>query len=305
MTFEASLRDIAIPGVVGLIMLVVGLSLTIGDFRRVARFPKTVVAATLGQLILLPLLAFLLIRQFQPPEYIVAGMILLAASPAGGLSNFYTWLGRGNTALSVTLTAISNLLCFITLPLIAATGFAWLLDYDEAVQLPFWKTAGQLFVMLFLPLFVGMLIRYRWPAVETRWKPFLGKLSLAALAALVMMILYVHRNNLEGDYVSLVRVAIPFYLLAMLAGWGTAKAAGLDDGDRFALLLEYPARNLGITAVIGVMVLGRTDFVLFATVLFLIQTPVLLGAVAIRRKMIGRNPDAARPDSRTLPPGTT
>ena len=283
MDLDAAAKEIVIPALVGLIMFVVGLTLTLTDFRRVASYPKAVLAATLGQLILLPLIAFLLIYGLNPPDQVAAGMILLAASPAGGLSNFYAYLGRGNTALSVTLTAVSNLLSFVTLPVLAATGFAWLLDYRDAVELPVLETIRQLFLMMLLPIISGMLIRQRWPYVAEHWGPILGRMSLIVLAILVVGIMCLQWSQLDGGFIHLLVVATLFYLLAMAAGWATGKVAGLTGADAFVLILEFPARNLGITAVVGVMVLGRADFVLFATVLFLLQTSLLLAPVAARR----------------------
>ncbi len=283
MTLDAVLSNIAIPGVVGLIMLVVGLTLTIADFRRVAHYPKAVIVAVIGQVIALPLIAALLIWGLAPPPYMVAGIILVAASPGGALSNLYTYLARGNTALSVTLTAISSLLSLIKLPVVATIGFAWLLDFQGTVDVPVVKTIQQLIIMLIIPITGGMFIRAQWPDAVARWQPAMQRISLIALAALVGIILYLQRANLMGDLGDLVTAAILYSVLAMATGWLIGKAVRLPDTDCFTLLLEFTARNLGITAVIGVVVLGRSDFILFATIFFLVQTPLMVAMVGIRR----------------------
>jgi len=117
------LVDIAIPVVVIMMMFVVGMELSLEDFRRVHGYPKPVLVGTAGQLIILPLIAVLLTLVLDPPRHIVAGMVLVAACPAGAISNFYVYLARANVALSVTLTAVTTILAFVTLPVLTALGF--------------------------------------------------------------------------------------------------------------------------------------------------------------------------------------
>jgi BASS family bile acid:Na+ symporter len=110
------LVDIAVP-------LVVGMGLTLEDFRRIRACPKPVVVATAGQLLVLPSVASGLAWAVEPVPGIVGGMVLVAASPGGAISNYYVYLARADVALSVTLTAVSTLLAFVTFPLLTAAGF--------------------------------------------------------------------------------------------------------------------------------------------------------------------------------------
>ena len=118
------LVDIGIPLVVMMMMLVVGLQLTLEDFRRIRLCRKPVLIATAGQLVVLPGIAAGLAWAFEPAPHIVAGMVLVAACPGGAISNYYVYLARADVALSVTLTAVSTVLAFVTLPLLAALGQA-------------------------------------------------------------------------------------------------------------------------------------------------------------------------------------
>ena len=108
------LVEIFIPLLIILMMLVVGLGLTPDDFRRVRQFPKIVIAGSAGQLLLLPTIGIAVAWALEPTSTIIAGMILVAACPGGAISNYYVYMARANVALSVTLTAVSTIMAFIT-----------------------------------------------------------------------------------------------------------------------------------------------------------------------------------------------
>lgn len=265
-------------------MLVIGMELTGEDFRRVRRYPKAVIAATAGQLIILPLLAGVLALGLDPSPHIVAGMILVASSPGGAISNYYCYLSGDNVALSVTLTAVSTVLAFASLPLLTALGFQLLLGEQESPPLPVGFMAAQLLVILLLPTLAGMWIRYRWPGPVLRRAVLWRRFSMLALAVLVAFV-FLDQAQAVGERIGqLLLVTLLFTLLAMAAGEATGRIAGLGPRDRFSFLVEYAARNLGIATVVGVTLLGRTEFVVFAAAFFIIQVPLMLAAVVLRRR---------------------
>ena len=156
--------DAGVPVLVFFAMVVVGMELTTDDFRRVARQPQIVVAATVGQFVLLPIIGWILVRCLGLQPAIAQGVLLVAACPSGTMANVYTYLARANVALSVTLTGVSCLAAVLTTPLALAvlqaqggesTGF----------RVPFAVLVGQLFLLLVLPVLSGMGIRRRWPDI--------------------------------------------------------------------------------------------------------------------------------------------
>lgn len=278
------IADLAVPTVVWLLMLVVGLELSPNDFRRVLRYPHAVVTATAGQLLLLPLIAAALILALQPPPHIVAGMVLIAASPGGAISNVYTLLAGAHVALSVTLTAVTTLAAMLTMPVLCSAGFSLFLSPQEIVPTPAMTMAMQLLLMLVCPVAVGMWLR-RWHCVAVRrHTTTLRRLSLFALAVLIVLILYDQRALLHKASSDIAIAALLFSAAAMAAGWTLGWMTGLSTSNRFTLLLEFTARNLAVTALVGITVLGRADFVLFATLFFLTQVPLILGLIALRAK---------------------
>jgi len=288
MTGLDPIADLAVPAVVWLLMLVVGLELSPSDFRRVLRYPLAVGTATAGQLILLPLIAAALILALQPPPPIVAGMVLVAASPGGAISNVYSLLAAANVALSVTLTAVTTVAAMLTMPLLCSAGFSLFMMPQDVVSAPVLAMAMQLLLMLVLPIAVGMLLRRWQPRTVHRQKRALRRLSLLALSALIALILYDQRELLRAASPDIAVVASLFSAGAMVTGWTLGWLVGLSASDRFTLLLEFTARNLAITALVGITVLDRADFVLFATLFFLTQVPLVLGLIALRTQWFSR-----------------
>ena len=143
---------------------------------------------------ILLIIAIATVTLLKPTLTIVAGIILVAACPGGAMSNYYVYLANANVALSVTLSAVSTLMGFFTLPLLATLGFELLLNGVEHIEIPAEKMIGQLFLLLVLPTACGMWIKYRWP----RWTLDHTKaLRIISLLILALVILFVILNQAE------------------------------------------------------------------------------------------------------------
>ena len=149
---------------------------------------------------------------------------------------------------------------------------------------------GQLLLLLLLPVAVGMTVRHRWPVWSARRRGAAQRLAWLGLLALLGFMLYDQADRLSVAWRGQVGAALRFTLLAMAAGWAVGWLAGLEPRDRFTLLCEFAVRNLALATLVAVTLLGRTDFVAFAAVLFLVQTPLLLLAVALYRRWIALHP---------------
>lgn len=272
--------DAAIPAVTFLMMVAVGHGLTATDLRRSATDLRAMVTATVSQLILLPLIATVIVLVFDPSPTIIAGLVLVAACPGGTISNFYACISNANTALSLTLTAISCLLSIISLPVLVAAGYYFWLDDQIDVEVPVAALVGQLLVLVALPTSIGMILR-RWRPVSTPARDtILRRVSLIGLVSLVAYIVYDQRYAIAATLGESLLVAVVFTALAMAAGYGLAWVTGRPPADRLTYLIEFPCRNLALALVVAVTVLGRPDFVAFAALLLLVQGVVMLSVVA-------------------------
>ncbi len=276
--------DAGVPVLVFSAMVVVGMDLKTDDFRRIARQPGIVVAATLGQVVLLPLIGWLLVHSLHLQPTIAQGVLLVAACPSGAMANVYTYLARGNVALSVTLTAVSCLAATLTMPLILAVLEA---QYGELAgfQAPFGILAGQLVLLLELPVLTGMGIGRRWPGVTERHARALLGFSVATLTVLLGFIIVQEAEQFAGAFTGLAATASLLTVLAFGTGWTTGWATGAAAADRFTVGMVFVVRNVGIATAVAVTALGRVEFAVFATAYFLAQVPILFGTALVFRRM--------------------
>lgn len=284
------IADVGIPVAVVFLMFLVGLDLTTRDFARVAESPKVVLCATLGHLTLVPLVVVGIILATDPDALLRAGMILLAAAPSGAISNFYVYLAGANTALSVTLTALSVVAAFFTMPLISAAGFA--LFWDEAVelQIPVAASMGQLLMLLVVPIGIGMWVRSTKPSFHLRYQRGLRGASITIVIAVVALLVVEHRAAVWSQSGALMGAAALFTICAMAVAWVVARLLSLWAADRMTVLVEFAARNTPVVALTAVALLDRSAFAVFGAVFLVAQAPIIGAAVvAYRRGLLGQD----------------
>ncbi|MEA3291463.1 MAG: bile acid:sodium symporter [Pseudomonadota bacterium] len=281
--------DIGIPLVTILIMTTVGLDLTVADFRRIVNYPKALLVGTLGQIILLPLLSVLLIWSFSPPRQVAAGLLLVAAAPGGALSNLYVYLAGANTALSISLTALATIGATLFMPTILVAGFALLMSQGIEVGVPVWEIVRTLLFILVLPVLLGMFIRCRQPALVTRHRKLFRRLSIVALLFLLAVVAYDQWELILKLSGQMAVVALLFSLLAMGAGWLLVAVLQLEKSAGFALLVEFPVRNLAVVALIGTTLSDNLDFVAFGAVFLLVQAVIMFPVVVLYRRSVDQS----------------
>ena len=277
--------DAAILVVTFLMMTLVGHGLTISELRRSVVDLRAVASATIGQVVLLPVAATVVALLVEPAPVVTAGLVLVAACPGGNLSNFYSHLARANTALSVTLSAASCLLSFITIPALVTGGFFFWLDDLPRIEVPWTVLSLQIAVLGVVPVVLGMVLRAWHPAGVAVRDRLLRRVSVAGLVALVSYVVVLQWSAVVADLPVLMVAATLFTVLAMAAGLGLAWVTGRPAADRLTYLIEFPCRNLALAAVVALTVLHRSELLAFAVVLLLVQALVMLAlAVLLRRE---------------------
>jgi len=282
--------DLVIPITLLLIMISMGMELVLADFKRVMAMPRATAVGLLGQMIVLPVtgLAFAHWPDFAPE--VAIGVVIITACPGGATSNVFSYLARGNIALSVTLTSLSSMLCFATIPLWINLGvdlFGADLEVGAStLSLPLGRTIAQLFVVTLFPVAIGMGIRARWPGFSDRVRAPLRR-SMAILMAVA--ILSILASEWETLVVNLETSALAALILVsgMLgAAYALARTSRLDERDAFTISIEVGLQNGALATMIVVTLLGRPELLIFpgtyAVVSFL---PVSLWTLAMRRRM--------------------
>ena len=276
------LLERGVPAVAFLLMIAVGLDVTREDLRRVAASRALVAAATAGQVLLLPAAALGIARVLTTDLQITDYVLLTAACPGGGMSNVYVYLARANTALSVTLTAISSLLAVATMP-IAIAAYERALGRAVGFALPVRTLLVQLLVMAVIPVLIGGFVRHRWPAFERTYGGRLRALTAAGVAGIVAIGLAQSAGSLQRMLLSGGAAASALVVAGMALGWATGVVFRSAAADRFTLLIEFAVRSLAIALVIQVTLLRDPEFVPFGAVALLVQAIVLMAAVRVYR----------------------
>ncbi|TDM08159.1 MAG: symporter [Ideonella sp. MAG2] len=239
--------------VLGFLMFGIALDTKVDDFKRVLRMPLPVAVGVAAQFIVLPAVTYVLTRLLGVGPSIALGMILVACCPPGNVSNILTHRAKGNVALSVSMTAISNAIAIVVMPL----NFAfWGGLHPEAsallktIALDPVEMVGHIVVIIGLPFVLGLWCSHRFPAFTQRVKRGVGRVSMLALLAFIV-------GAIAGnwrfflDYVGVVLLAVVLHdALAFATGYACARATGLQDYDRRAVSIEVGIRNAGLGLVL-------------------------------------------------------
>ncbi|MFB8126829.1 bile acid:sodium symporter family protein [Streptomyces bacillaris] len=246
---DSALITTGLPIALAIIMFGLGLSLTIDDFRRVSRSPRAVVVALVLQVLVLPLIAFGLVKLFDLDPLLAVGVMLLAASPGGTTANLFSHLFRGDVALNITLTAINSVLAAITIPII--TNLA--IDHFDAqgdLGLQLGKVV-QVIAIVLIPVAVGMAVRRRSADFAARADRPVRIFSILVLVIVSVGALLGERENL-ADYMQQVGLVTGIFCLASLTlGYAGARLLRLDKRQAIASSMEVGIHNTTVALTIA------------------------------------------------------
>lgn len=222
------ITEIFLPITLITIMLGMGLALTPKDFQRIIVDPKAIFTGLFCQLIVLPIIAFLLMRFWNLAPELAVGVILLAACPGGPTSNLYSYLGKCDTALSISLTALSSMITIISLPFIVNYGMELFMGDRTYVSLPMLQTIIQIVVVTLIPVCLGMLIRSYKPNFAHRADKPVKIASGLFMALVVLGAILAERENLIPFIQATGFPTITLNVITLLISFLIAKATGLS-----------------------------------------------------------------------------
>jgi BASS family bile acid:Na+ symporter len=236
-----------------LIMYGVALDLKWEDFRYLIKNPKGFVLGIFSQFLLLPFLTWSLISIIQPPPSVALGMFLVAACPGGNVSNFLSSLAKGNTALSVSLTAFSSVISIFSTPL----NFAlWAGFYKPTsillreISLDIWDVFFTVAIILGVPLVLGILTRQKFPRVTEKASKILKPLSILIFAAFIVLA-FAGNFDIFIQYIGLIFFwVLAHNFIALSAGLLTGKIGRLPLADVKTLTIETGIQNSGLGLVL-------------------------------------------------------
>ncbi len=262
-----------------IIMFGMGLTLTVNDFKRVFIEPKAILIGLANQLILLPLIGFLLISIFSVRAEIAIGLIILAACPGGPTSNLITHLAKGDTALSVSLTAIASFVTLITIPFIINLGLQTVLGSETEIQLNVVQTIAQVFVIVIIPVSIGMWIRASKEAFAMKMeKPVRIASGIVFVLVLVGVILS-EKENIIPYAQQAGLITFTLNILTMGLGMIIATFMKLSPRQAISISIESGIQNGTLAIAIATGLLMNTEYAIAPAIYSLIM--FLTGALVI------------------------
>ena len=269
------------------LMFLLGIDLDRTAFAGVRRQPKAVLLGMLGQLVLLPIIAFGVAWALNLPPVYFMGLVLVACCPGGSSSNVFSMLAKGDVALSVTLTAFSSIITLFTLPVIMEFVTRFVSDMSEVqITLPVGKLLVQNIVLLFVPLIAGSLFRHFLPAVAARVGRVLGKAAFPALMTLALVFFLQYSNEIVDNFAILGLSAALLILLAMACSSALSRLGGFGSAVRHTIVIEVGMQNAAqaIAIASSPFIFNSGEMALPAIIYALLMNMILLTYVYCIRK---------------------
>lgn len=239
---QSAVTTIGLPVALGIIMLGLGLSLTVDDFKRVVKYPKAVAIGLACQMLLLPVACFALTKVFALTPVLAVGLMLLAASPGGAAANLFSHLAKGDVALNITLTAINSVLSMVTLPLIVNLSLEHFMASEQTLPLQFTKVMSVIAVVL-IPVGIGMLIRAKRSSFADRLDKPVRIVSAVFLLLLVVAALIRERANVGTYFREVGLAALSFNLISMAIGYFVPRLFRVEPRQATSIGLEIGVHN--------------------------------------------------------------
>ena len=229
-------------------MLGMGATLTIADFGDIFKAPKSFTIGTVMQLIFVPLVAYLFITAAGLVGGIAVGLALVAAIPGGTTSNIFTFMARGNSPLSISITGVTTLACLVTTPFILRVLITEYLPSD--FTMPTGQIVNDIALTLLLPLAMGMLILKSLPRQSEAISKWCIRASLFGILLIVVGSISAGRLDLDAYGVENAILVVGFVIVLTFASWCFPKALGLVKPDITAIQMEVVVRNVNLAVLI-------------------------------------------------------
>lgn len=233
---------VLLPIALGVIMLGLGLSLTIADFKRVIVYPRAVAIGLGCQMLILPAACLGIAHAFNLGPELAVGLMLLAASPGGATANLFSHLAKGDVALNITLTAVNSVLSLITLPLIINYSLDHFLGEGKSIPLQAGKVLS-VFAVVLVPVAIGMLIRSRKPLVADRMDKPVRIISAVFLLLIVASAIIKERAKIGSHFQDVGLAALAFNLTSMAIGYMIPRLLRVERRQAIAIGMEIGIHN--------------------------------------------------------------
>ena len=277
--------DVILPLALAFIMFVLGLGLTGSDFLRVIKQPRDFFVGAISQIILLPIIAFFLVKIWPIAPELAIGVMIIAAAPGGVTSNLLTHFAKGDVALSISLTAIISLLSVITVPFIIVTSLGLLGSENVTQNISLTSMAINMFVIVTVPVILGMIFRRFASNAAIKFESIAKKISIVLFIIVLFGAILSERQNISSYFAQAGLITLTLNLLMMFIAFYIGKIFTSGTKQKKAITIECGLQNGTLAIVVATTIFGGGVYLIPAATYSLIMFATSLIFVFFVRKI--------------------
>ena len=278
--------DVILPLALAFIMFALGLGLTGSDFLRVIKQPRDFFVGTISQIILLPIIAFILVKLWPISPELAIGVMIIAAAPGGVTSNILTSFSKGDVALSISLTAIISLLSVITVPLIILTSVKLIDNSNLVLNISLTSMAISMFLIVTVPVVIGMIFRKFASNAAIKFEPIAKKISAVLFIIVLLGAILAEKDNIVSYFAQAGLITLALNLLMMVAAYYIAQLLASGVQQKKCITIECGLQNGTLAIFVATSIFGGGMYVIPAATYSLIMFATSLIFVYLVRKTV-------------------
>jgi len=263
--------DIILPLALAFIMFALGLGLTGDDFLRVVKQPRDFFVGAFSQIILLPIIAFILVKIWPIAPELAIGVMIIAAAPGGVTSNLLTFFARGDVALSISLTAIISLLCVITIPFIVLTSVGLLSDTNINQDISLISMSRDMFLIVTVPVVLGMLFRKFLSRTSSKFEPVARKVSTILFVLVLLGAIAAEGKNIVSYFAQAGFITLVLNITMMIVAYYLAQTFASGIKQKKCITIECGLQNGTLAIFVAVSIFEGGMYVIPAATYSLIM----------------------------------
>ncbi len=274
--------DIILPLSLIFIMFSLGLGLTIDDFKNIYNNPKAFMIGVFNQMIVLPIIALCVITMFGLQNELAVGIMILSCCPGGVTSNILTKLANGDTALSISYTAVVSLVTVVTLPLIVGISVTYFMGAN-APSINILKLGLTMFIITTMPVSIGLYVNAKYESLSISLEPITNKISSFLFIVIVVGALASEWTLFLDNLYSLGPAIVTLICIMMILGYNSAKLFGIGDKQASTIAIESGIQNGTVGITIGNIIYSTGDAIsmlglasgVYSILMYLVCLPVI------------------------------
>ncbi len=276
--------DVFLPLALAFIMFALGLGLTGADFLRVIKRPRDFFVGTFSQIILLPIIAFILVKLWPISPELAIGVMIIAAAPGGVTSNILTSFAKGDVALSISLTAIISLLSVITVPFIILTSLTLIENSGLDLNIFLTNMAISMFLIVTVPVIIGMIFRKFASNVAITFEPIAKKISAVLFVIVLLGAILAEKDNVVSYFAQAGLITLVLNVVMMVVAYYIAQLLASGTQQKKCITIECGLQNGTLAIFVATSIFGGGIYVIPAATYSLIMFATSLIFVYFVRK---------------------